>query len=641
MALAPVSLLSVPYEDYPGQFLKFFNQGTTTPLSMATDAGGLTTLAKAEISSGGAVPIGFIKTAGDAIFIPFVNGAYDAWIFPTAAEADANDTSNAVQIADDIDADPTDIVESGITTLPNLIVSASQVNYEVDNNFTGGGDRTQEKKNADIVSIADFGPTGGGANDSVAIQAAINASDHILVNADYSFSAITITGEKTFYGTGTLSGLATSGSKPTEVALVAAANAAAREALIDGYYNGVVNTGATSIIQGHLRLADCVVKDTSAEFEVIGQLTLADVAFYGIGYSCKGSGYSSSDSGMLIIDAPIDGVFMQHGGSCDIPSCVVLFSGDRSGHIQLGGVINAAGGSFRFSLARGGIRINVGGNFACANGNISDNWTSGISTVYDGGADIEGCTINNNGVSGTGAGIVCESKTGIFAVGVTITNNAGAGIDCSFDGIVQATSSTITGNDGYAARARTGGEIMLYLATIDRTNRASAGNAAPMLFNQGTGIIYTEPPSDGSGGKTALNDDDYNPLHNELEGRAFIGKWEAHEDIAHRANYFAHSAVAEAAVIAAGVITITSGRVEVDTEAFAATDDLDTINGVKANQLVMLGSASSTRDPTVKHGTGNVRLAGGVDFTFTTTRDRLVLEGDGSELVEISRATNP
>ena len=29
------------------------------------------------------------------ILIPFVDGSYDAWIFPTAAEADADDTTNA------------------------------------------------------------------------------------------------------------------------------------------------------------------------------------------------------------------------------------------------------------------------------------------------------------------------------------------------------------------------------------------------------------------------------------------------------------------------------------------------------------------------------------------------------------------
>jgi hypothetical protein len=69
---------------------------------MSTDSGGATTVAKAEISAGGIVPIGFIKTAGNVIFIPYFDEAYDLWLFPTEAEADANDTSNAIQVADDM-----------------------------------------------------------------------------------------------------------------------------------------------------------------------------------------------------------------------------------------------------------------------------------------------------------------------------------------------------------------------------------------------------------------------------------------------------------------------------------------------------------------------------------------------------------
>lgn len=102
MALAAIAYTSTPLEDYSGYWIKFYEQGTTTPKSMATDGAGGTLLAKAEISSGGVVPVGFIKTVGDAIFIPFVDGAYDQWLFPTEAEADANDTTNAIQLADDI-----------------------------------------------------------------------------------------------------------------------------------------------------------------------------------------------------------------------------------------------------------------------------------------------------------------------------------------------------------------------------------------------------------------------------------------------------------------------------------------------------------------------------------------------------------
>lgn len=167
MALAPVAYFSDPLEDYPNQFIKFYLQGTTTPLAMATDSGGGTTLAKAEISGGGTVPIGFIKTAGDAIFIPWVDGAYDLWIFPTAAEADANDTSNAIQIANDIDASGS----GNITTLPNLILDSEQVTYLPP--FAGSTSTNAEAKFSQIVDVKDFGAVGDGStDDSTAINAA-------------------------------------------------------------------------------------------------------------------------------------------------------------------------------------------------------------------------------------------------------------------------------------------------------------------------------------------------------------------------------------------------------------------------------------------------------------------------------------
>jgi len=108
MAFTPVQLISTTFEDYGGWWLKFYEQGTVTPLSMATNATGGTLLAKAEVSSGGTVPIGFFKTAGDALLNPFVDGDYDAWLFPTEADADANDTANAIQVADNLNANPFD-----------------------------------------------------------------------------------------------------------------------------------------------------------------------------------------------------------------------------------------------------------------------------------------------------------------------------------------------------------------------------------------------------------------------------------------------------------------------------------------------------------------------------------------------------
>lgn len=83
---------------------------------------------------------------------------------------------------------------------------------------------------------------------------------------------------------------------------------------------------------------------------------------------------------------------------------------------------------------------------------------------------------------------------------------------------------------------------------------------------------------------------------------------------------------AESLTIASGAITVSGpwiGLVVLDTEGGGPTDDLDTINGGTVGQLISINSAIDTRDPTIKDGTGNLRLAG--DFTLTGNNDSILL----------------
>ncbi|WP_425408096.1 hypothetical protein [Hyphococcus sp.] len=73
--------------------------------------------------------------------------------------------------------------------------------------------------------------------------------------------------------------------------------------------------------------------------------------------------------------------------------------------------------------------------------------------------------------------------------------------------------------------------------------------------------------------------------------------------------------------IASGAITVTGSMHKIDPESEASTDDLDTINGGTEGDWLIIHSATSSRDPTVKHGTGNIRLPGGTDFTMNTSSD--------------------
>ena len=97
MALSPIAFIAPNYRDFKTYWLKVYEPGTTTPKTMALDSAGVVTVAKLELNADG-----FLESAGGALVIPYIDGAYDAWLFPTEAEADANDTVNAEQVADDI-----------------------------------------------------------------------------------------------------------------------------------------------------------------------------------------------------------------------------------------------------------------------------------------------------------------------------------------------------------------------------------------------------------------------------------------------------------------------------------------------------------------------------------------------------------
>lgn len=91
--------------------------------------------------------------------------------------------------------------------------------------------------------------------------------------------------------------------------------------------------------------------------------------------------------------------------------------------------------------------------------------------------------------------------------------------------------------------------------------------------------------------------------------------------------------------LASDAITVTGCYHRVDTQGGAATDDLATISGAAAGQILILQSVASSRDVTVKNGTGNIFLAGS-DFVLDNSRDFIVLICTGGELNEICRSNN-
>ena len=93
--------------------------------------------------------------------------------------------------------------------------------------------------------------------------------------------------------------------------------------------------------------------------------------------------------------------------------------------------------------------------------------------------------------------------------------------------------------------------------------------------------------------------------------------------------------------IASGVISAPRSYMIVDTESAAASDDLDTINGVGSNgQRLVLRAANSGRTVVVKDATGNIQCAG--DFSLDNVQDTIELIYDSTltAWLEIGRSDN-
>lgn len=83
--------------------------------------------------------------------------------------------------------------------------------------------------------------------------------------------------------------------------------------------------------------------------------------------------------------------------------------------------------------------------------------------------------------------------------------------------------------------------------------------------------------------------------------------------------------------IATGVITVTGAYHAIDTEAAAATDDLDTISGGADGQALVLRTTNDGRDVVIKHNTGNILTHSGQNITLTSIKETVTLIYDGSQ----------
>lgn len=101
------------------------------------------------------------------------------------------------------------------------------------------------------------------------------------------------------------------------------------------------------------------------------------------------------------------------------------------------------------------------------------------------------------------------------------------------------------------------------------------------------------------------------------------------------------AAAATELTIAAGVVTATQTYHTIDTEGDAASDDLDTINGLADGQFYVFKSAAAARNVVFKHGTGNIINPSGRDITLDVLNDKIFGFSNGTSLfvLDMSLAT--
>ena len=93
--------------------------------------------------------------------------------------------------------------------------------------------------------------------------------------------------------------------------------------------------------------------------------------------------------------------------------------------------------------------------------------------------------------------------------------------------------------------------------------------------------------------------------------------------------------------IVSGAITVTETKTVVDVEGgVASTDDLNTINGGANDDLIILRITNSARQVVVRHGVGNILLAGKTDKALQSVNETLTLYRVAGNFVEIAASKN-
>jgi len=546
------------------------------------------------------------------------------------------------------------ITDADIASLDSATVDFTQAG-------TGAVQRTVESKLQDVVSVKDFGAVGDGTtNDAAAIQAALDAASVVLFppgiyavqTALNHPSGVTIIGDNaTIKATSSMTGilLASTKNKIKVQGLKFDANQ------LNTSYTINYEAGCTDVVIDSCELINWtngirVASNTTNRAERV-KITNNYIHTPATANAYYPLSIQSTTGGLLVTD-----VAVENNTVVGVPGAFSAVNQQTADQINLQGVQD----------------------FTCCNNASFDGGEMGItvSRLSQRGL-ISGNTIKNSDSHGIniGSGYMAVRLNGTINTSVALTSSV-AGVS-----ITSADNFIHESNSNWYGLSLTGGKITVGSTISDGTNTRTVEVvwftreiicSNNTIYNVATNAATTDPSSgifvqqtdDITITNNIVKDDRSTIKHvygidtrqsdalfilaNKLSGYttddvAFQGTTTV-SDVQLFGNVVVNNTFITPkpsnVTIASGVITINSSYARVDTEAAAAADDLDTINGGQDGMRLTLQSSSAARDITLRDGVGNLRLAGNFVLSHTDDTIELIYNSNITSWCEISRSDN-
>lgn len=591
-------------------YLKFYQAGTSTAISMATDSSGGTTLAKAQFNS-----TGYCINGSSAPFIPHLDRNYKAVLYATSADADAN--TNAVWTVDNVILDG---ASNGTKNFSTMAAAKADTTL-------AAGDVIQVKDRASALFDVGSGVSGANgynvvANDAGTLKFTLRRyfSVHVdMCGADYTgatdsagaiSAAASISEGTLMFGPGTYRADST----------IKLGNGNARVWKGAGRYVTTLYTNLDDLVD--------VGQTNDAGFFHISEMKLESQSGGGhIFVSAQGTSMFKISECKLEQDNAAKSIWYQvagYNGGGIVENCHLVHMATASTHawyINSTEIVNG----WTFRDLRCDYSYGTTQFFYIGSQNASSFITNmtfrdiTFELTYGGmikvlGARltlIDNCAAYDLAGTQTGHGIYVGTSAGGRVSSRTKISRCGR---YPSSGALDTGICDIKLESGAAANT-----------IIEQCMNSAAGNTFTVDYGNNK-CLHIDRPSNSESSYSNADNVTYIDINGDFEG------------IVAPAYHTTTGTSSRELTIATGVIVPTKLYHTVDTEANAASDDLDTITAtyIKTGDVLYLRPDNTARTVVVKHGTGNIYLTGSVDFTMDSNRDLIALLYTGTEFVQVN-----